>query len=554
MEMSRTLDAPSALESSTGLATSRLVEHLSRHAATTLAELLGPSTMELLTKKLGQAATSPEGLAYFFVSARGEHEVLRRPDTRGLLLSKLSPKEATDLCELLQLPAITPHQTLRGINFDTPKNLELLDRWYGVEIEALEEPLSPAEGAQKVVASHKLLVHQLRAFRELRRAMASPAATLVHMPFGAGKLRLVATAALDFFRVADDDKSVVWIAPGAAMCEEAFSELRDVWKQLGSRDTTLLQLYGSYPDRDLDQLSGSIAVIDIQRIAKDDTTLKKLGATTAVAIFADAEDLVHPVGAEIVRKMSMGGPFPLVGILASPGAAIPPGPSRENLKASFSGGCITVCAEPEVQSLPDLGDFMHISGSVVHLTCTQSSVTTPVVSPHSSDDSSLEFDEAYVSDLDSNVQRNERLLELLQAESEKSGRIVFYATTPASARLFAGLLPVLGIPARSITSDESPSKRTRAVQRFVARDERVLCVHGFLLSGSQTLQIDSCVMASPIKSKAYFLSTIGRLMQARDPNQAALRLIVAADAQTDASLVDSLGTWSTLGGWSAQKS
>lgn len=554
MATSNTSEASSTLESSTGSATALLVTHLSRHEASALAALLGPSTMELLSKKLAPSATSPKGLAYFLVRVHGDHEVLRSPRIRALLLSKLSQEEATQLCELLQFDPISPHVTLDGIDFDMPRNLELLGRWYGVESEDLQAPIQIPEGSQKAVATHKLRTHQLSAFRELRRAIASPSSTLVHMPFGAGKLRLVATAALEFFRSVDDGKSIVWLAPGPAMCEEAFLELRDVWKQLGSRDITLLQLYGSYPARDLDRLGGAIVVIDILRISKDDPALQKLGTSAAVTILADAQDLVHPVGAAIIQKMSAGGPFPLVGILATSGAAIPQGSSRDDLKKAFSS-CITVAEEEGVlQSLRDAGDFTHIAGSVVDFTGTQSSASADDPSSQVSSESSLDFNPAYVSDLENNIQRNENLLALLKKESQQSGRIIFYATTAASARLFAGLLHVLGIPATSVTADESPAARTLAIQRFVARGEGgVLCVHGFLLAGSLVPDIASCVMATPIRSKASFVSIIGRLVQARDANLSALKLIVAADSQADAALVESLGTWSTLGNWPSPK-
>lgn len=500
-----------------------------------------------LLGKVGADVTSPMGLAYFIVSVHGDRGALRRQEIRNLLLAKLTQSEASELCDLLQLPVISPLRTLKGFDFDAQRNLELLDRWYGVANDELEAPPQPSEGSQKAVASHKLHAHQLNAFRELRRAIARPPASiLVHMPFGAGKLRLVATAALDLFRSEADDRSVIWLAPGAAMCEEAFLELQEVWKQLGSRDTTLLQLYGNHPARDLDQLGGAIAVIDILRLRKDDHALEKLGAVTSVAVIADAESLVHPVGAEIVRKMSAGGPFSLVGILASSGAAIPPGPARSALKSAFTGVCITVAAGDELQSLRNVGDFVDIEGSVIHLTITPSAITPAGASPDAIDDDSLDFDQTYVSELGNNVERNERLLTILKDESKKGGCIVFYATTTASARLFAGLLPVLGVPARSITLEDSPAARTLALQRFVARGEKVLCVHGFLLAGSSIPDVALCVMASPGKSKAAFLSTIGRLVQARDTNLPTLRLIVAADSQADAGLVTSLSTWSTL--------
>jgi len=525
----------------------RLVAHLARNETSALTTLLGPSTMALLGR-LGADVTSPKGLAYFIVSLHGEQGALRRRDIRSLLLSKLDNSEASEMCDLLQLPVISPLRTLNAIDFDAaPSNLELLDRWYGVENDELEEPLEPSEGSQKALASHKLRAHQLNAFRELRRAIAHPpVSVLIHMPFGAGKLRLVATAALDLYRSEAEGRSIIWLAPGAAMCEEAFIELQEVWRQLGSRDTTIFQLYGDHPARDLDQLGGAIAVVDILRLNKDDPALERLGAVTSVTVLADAESLVHPVGAGIVQRMSAGGPFSVVGILAASGDAIPPGPARIALKEAFSGACITIEADDELQSLRKAGDFAEIEGSVVHLTSpssTSTSASTPI-DPINAD--SLDFDHTYVNELSNNVERNERLLAILERESKGRGRIVFYATTAENARLFAGLLPVQGVKARAVTADESPAARDLAFQKFVAREEKVLCVHGFLLSGSSIPDISVCVMTSPGKSRSAFLSTIGRLVQAREADSPTLRLIVAADSLADAGWVQSLSTWSTL--------
>ena len=522
----------------------RLVTHLARNDTSALTTLLGPSTVELLSN-LGADVTTPTSLAYFIVSVHGERGAFRKRDIRNLLLSNLEPLEATELCDLLQFPGISPLRTLSGIDFDgAPRNLELLERWYGIVNDDVEEPFQASEGSHKAVASHKLHAHQLNAFRELRRAIAQPSrSTLVHMPFGAGKLRLVATAALDLYRSDADDRSVVWLAPGAAMCEEAFLELQAVWRQIGSRDTTIFRVYGDHPARDLDQLGGAIAVIDILRLSKDDSTLEKLGAVTSVAVFADAESLIHPVGAKIVERMSAGGSFSVVGILATSGTAIPVEPTRSALKAAFSDACITVEAENELQSLREAGDFTDVEATVVYLTSpTAASISVPC---HVNNES-LEFDHIYASELGNNVERNACLLEILKKESEAKGRIVFYATTAENARLFAGLLPVQGVKARSITAEETPAARTLALQKFVAREEKVLCVHGFLLSGSSVPDISACVMATPCKSRATFLSMIGRLVQDREPHLPTLRLIVAADTQAEVGWVGSLSTWSTL--------
>ena len=536
---------PDTREAASGAAMARLLDHLARNDTSALTPMLGASTVELLSK-LGADVTTPKGLAYFIMSVHGERGALRNREIRTLLLSRLKPLEATELCDLMQLPVISPLRTLGGIDFDgSPRNLELLERWFGVANDDIGEPPQASEGSHKAVASHKLHPHQLNAFRELRRAIAhAPCSVLVHMPFGAGKLRLVATAVLDLFRADADDRSVIWLAPGTAMCEEAFLELQDVWRQLGSRDTTILQLYGDNPTRDLNQLGGAIAIIDMLKLNKDDPALAQLGTVTSAAVFADAESLIHPVGAEIVQRMSTGGSFSIVGILATPGAAFPQGPVRTALKSAFSGACITVAAEDELRSLREAGDFADVEATVVDLKSTAPTSISSV--PLVADDNLLDFDFSYVTDLSNNVERNERLLEILKKESTAKGRIVFYATTAENARLFAGLLQVQGVKARSITAEETPAARTLALQKFFAREEKVVCVHGFLLSGTSVPDISVCVMAAPCKSRATLLSTIGRLVQDREPSLPTLRLTVAADTQADLGWLDSLSTWSTL--------
>lgn len=527
--------------------TTRLIAHLARNDTASLSILLGSSVMALL-EKLGADVTSQTALAYFVVSLHEERGALRRQDVRQLLLSKLENSEAAELCNALQLPVITPLRTLNAIDFDAaPSYLEHLYRWYGVESAEIAGAAELSEGSQNTVASHKLHVHQLNGFRKLRRAIGCPpVSVLVHMPFGAGKLRLVATAALDLYRSEADDKSIVWFAPGAAMCDEAFMELQKVWRQLGSRDATILQLYGNHPMRDLDQLQGAIAIIDIHQVNSDDPALVSLGAVTSVAVFGDAENRIHPFGEAIVEKMSAGGSFSVVGILSTPADAIATDSTQTELAQAFPHLYIAMRHDDDLRSLRRSGDLTDIVGTVVdladplHPNCAEKS------GAEVHNDSSLDFGQAYVDKLSENVLRNERLLSILEQESKGQGRVIFFATTAEQARLFAGLLPVHGVKARAVTSDESQAKRSLIVQKFVAQDEKVLCLHGFLLVGSSIPDISVCLIAAPSKSRSAMISTIGRLVQARDLNLAPLKLIVTADSQADISWVGALSTWSTL--------
>ena len=201
-----------------------------------------------------------------------------------------------------------------------------------------------------------------------------------------------------------------------------------------------------------------------------------------------------------------------------------------------------------MELLRGIGDFMAIEGLVENLMSSSETDAIEYALPALLDDSSLDFDPTYASELGDNVERNERLLSMLEREAKGPGHVVFYATTAEQARLFAGLLPVQGVKARAITSEESAVARDLALQKFVGRYEKVLCIHGFPLVGSANpdISISVCVMAAPGKSRAAMISTIGRLVQGRHLSLPPLKLIVVADSQADTRWVGSLNTWSTL--------
>ena len=240
--------------------------------------------------------------------------------------------------------------------------------------------------------------------------------------------------------------------------------------------------------------------------------------------------------------------FSVVGLLATPGATVPEGPVRTSLKQAFPDASITVEPGNDLELLRTTGDFRAIDGSVVNLM--RPSETSVLESAPAAliDDSTLDVDPVYASELADNVERNERLLEILEREGNGPGHVVFYATTAKQARLFAGLLLVHGVKAMAITSEASAAARDLALQRFVGRYGKVLCIHGFQLVGSanEHISISACVMAAPTKSRAAMISTIGRLVQGRAPSLPPLKLIVTADSQADAGWVEALNTWSTL--------
>lgn len=519
--------------------TTRLVNFLARCDFESLTDLLGDTTVTLL-KKVVTEALNPESLAFLVVSVLGEEGALRNKTIRQLLFSKLDTEEGRKLCELLQLPTSTALTTLNSTNFDiSPSNFELLTRWFAVPYSASELSNREIEVSRKTVASHKLRSHQLNAFRKLRTAIANPhASALVHMPWGAGKLRLVATAVVDLYRSERDGQVILWLTSGEALCDDAFNELRAVWEHLGSRDITIYRLYGNRDTPDLGSLENCIIVADIARIRSEEADLNKLGNKTRVVIFGDAEHINKPAGANILNNLSRDSSLSLIAISASSGSEITSSLNSGELNPRFSDSYITIdCAEP-IRLLNESGDLCNIEIEIQNIDWNADA------SEKSND---LEYDAYEIEKISKDVNRNQALLELIISESETTqGNVVFYATTGDHARLFAGLLAFRGIQAMSVTSDKSSEERDREMQKFQARKGKILCVHGFFIPGSSVPNIAKAIIAFPTLSNSVFYGMIGRLGSARITENH-LKIVVIADSiPSRASAHRTFESWTKL--------
>lgn len=518
----------------------RLVQYLARCDFESLTALLGDATINLL-KRVGTEAVNPEGLAFLVVSVLGEEGALRNKAVRELLFSKLEVEEGRQLCELLMLPTSAAAMTLNSINFDVnPSYLEMLTRWFAVPYDVTDIASHETEGSRKAVASHKLRTHQLTAFRKLRLAISKPSASaLIHMPFGAGKLRLVATAVLDLYRSEPDGQVIVWLTPGEAMCDEAFIEIRSVWEHLGSRDITIYRFYGNRQIPELGSLENCIIVADIAKIHSAAADLSRLGIKTRVLILGDASHVGHPAGAKILSEMSKSSSFSLIGMSASSGSTISTDPTSGELNVRFSDSYITMDCDEPLDLLREAGD---IGKLIVEIHPATWDITLHT------EENPLEFDVQEIEVFSKNVERNHALLELLLKESsDTQGHIVFYATTADHARLFTGLLALRGIQAMSVTGDTSPEVRDRTIQKFHARNGKILCVHGFFISGSSVPKMSVAIIASPTLSESVFHGMIGRLTGAQDVDKNYLKVVVVADSIPGrANPHGALESWSKL--------
>jgi hypothetical protein len=516
---------------------SKLVAHLARCDSVALTALLGEATMALLTR-VGSDAIVPSGLAELVVHVLGEDAALKSQAVRELLFAKLTPEEGRHLCELLAVATYAPATTLAGVDFDNDQtNADLLLRYFNV---VAEVGAALAEPTQNATADHQLRAHQVNAYRKLRRLIADPTATaLVHMPFGAGKLRTVATAVLDLYRGEADGRLIVWLAAGEMLCDKVFDELHAVWQQLGSRNVTAFRVYGLHPTPDLDKIGNGIVVADVEKLFGNETGLISLGRRTRALVLGDAELLKHPEVGCVVDAMSQEGEFSVVGISATPAKVIRARQTLQVLAGKFSGSCVTIEADDPAALLREAGDVDPITVDIVEI---------PSARPAPATIAGIDLSTKEINDISHDVERNRVLLELVLTEAKATvAPIVLYATTAEHARLFAGLLRLRGMRAAAITGQMSPQQRTLALQKFSARSQKILCLHGCFVPGTEIAGIATAIIARPTTSSALIYEMVGRLASGRGQPEHPLRIVVADDLGSDyLVLAQGLGNWDAL--------
>ncbi|MFZ6647175.1 DEAD/DEAH box helicase [Undibacterium sp. TJN25] len=526
----------------------KLKEHLTRQGVAKLQPLLGNQIVDLLIH-VGQEALAPQVLAELIIMSMGPASILKDDVTRQMLLDHLHDDDVRNLCNILSIPSDIPRTSLNGVNFQRPTAALKLFEWYGVAY--------PEDGGQRdelsrnISSQEKLGFFQKPAYRQLRRVLENEGSkVLVHMPFGAGKLRAVITAVLEAFRSDSEDKTVLWLASDTCLCEEAFREIETVWNQFGLRDVTAYRLYGGRKISPLDSVSNALVVADIKSLegafmtwarngVNVDESLASFGRRLRCLVLADAEHIVLPEIKRIISKMSSaGGKFNIVGISATPGPATE---ANTPIKVTFDAFNGVVVEIDDIDPLSAL----RLSCGIDPINLFR--VPSPIKELSDVDDP-ISLPEVVANYLASNVDRNKFLLDKLLDISKEEDRIVFYATTALQARMFAGLLGLKGTPAAAVTGEMPPERRIQEMARFEGdHQKQVLCIHGALVSSSSVQGITAVVIALPTTSGALLHEMVGRLVTFRGIPQKPLKVYAVQDPVPGyLRLVENLDRWDRM--------
>jgi len=338
---------------------------------------------------------------------------------------------------------------------------------------------------------------------------------MLHMPTGSGKTR-TAMHLVCRELCSKEPSTVLWLANGKELCDQAADEFEQAWARLGDRPASALRFYGGDSEWD-PEFNDGLVVAGLQKLwnymTKDVDRVNPLAEKISLIVFDEAHQSVANTYKQMTEILLNFNPnIKLLGLSATPGRAHHRGDEREDeqLVNLFRGNKIRL-RHPDYDSAIS---YLISSGFL------------STINYHNIDYLSEELEEAdanriaesfkipddVLTELGLDVQRNLALLEHVFAIAENHQRILLFAPSVGSSNLLAAVLRQQGYLSTSITSETPKDERQGIIDRFKSNEQKcmILCNYGVLTTGFDAPKISAIIIARPTSSIVLYSQMVGR--------------------------------------------
>ncbi|WP_062378863.1 sacsin N-terminal ATP-binding-like domain-containing protein [Demequina pelophila] len=344
----------------------------------------------------------------------------------------------------------------------------------------------------------------------VRDARGRASKAMVELPTGAGKTRVASETVLRLFIEGRLRGPVLWIAQSQELCEQAVQTWSTVWRGLADeRPLTVARLWDNNDVHEPDTEFSIIVATDAKLrviIEQESDDYEWLRNASAVIV-----DEGHRAGASalytrILTWLGIAGhgyERPLVGLSATPFK----GKSEEatkSLVARFGNRKISAFDERAYQELAGLGVLARVKHQVlqgvdVALTPAQRREATEMrrISPEVLDRIGASHDRMSV--------LVEHILGL-----DPDWPVLVFTPSVLSAQLLAAVLRYRGVEAAAVSGQTSRQERRDVIERFKARELRVLTNCDLLIQGFDAPGVRALYIARPTFSPNAYIQMAGR--------------------------------------------
>jgi superfamily II DNA or RNA helicase len=363
----------------------------------------------------------------------------------------------------------------------------------------------------------------LEGIEELLASDSKRRRAVISLPTGGGKTRVTVEAAVRLvLRPETWPRNLLWVAQTDELCEQAVQAFRQVWINLGARNTDLriVRLWGGNPTPAIKDSDKPVVVVaSIQtlnsRIGDEEFRwLRKPG----LVVLDECHHAITPSYTNVLRWLDSAVPTaqavqidepPIIGLSATPFRTddeesrrlakrfenhwLPAHQDDLHVRLRAQGVLAEIENEALVSGVALLDEELERLGRL----------------PESWE--GLDFEniiEGINQRLAGDSNRNEQLVEYVRNSSAQS--ILFFTNSVTHAEEMAARLHLVGITAAAVSGDTPTVARRYFLNRFQRGEIRVICNHSVLSTGFDAPRTDMVLIARQVFSPVRYMQMVGR--------------------------------------------
>ena len=481
---------------------------LSRLTLRDLQDIVGDEVLPLLAPDRRSDKTSL--IAATSTVLRSDPSRLASDRIRKLVLRNLDPGKDVELDERLGREGLA-HSDLK-----TSAGRSVLAGFLGLKFDS-EQRMVSAAAQDALEAQFGLFSHQRSVVRRAySRIGAGHGRVVIHMPTGAGKTR---TAMHYAARILNEVEpcTIVWLASGSELLEQAADAFQTAWSALGNRRVDLHRFWGSY-DADPAVIEDGMVVGGFAKMHswrhKHPVEAMRLGARTRLVIVDEAHQAIASTYRAVIEGMAEVGQYDaILGLTATPGRTWSDVSADEALAEFFQNAKVVL----EIVVYDNPVEYLLKEGYLSRPRFSRIEYATPATNSVSSgawpDASMVDYDQKVLDALARSEARNRAILDNVRSLIERGHRrIILFASSVSHSRLLSTALELQGTSAPVVTGETPMGQRSEVLRRFRGDDPNptVLCNFGVLTTGFDAPSTSAAVIARPTRSLVLFSQMVGR--------------------------------------------
>lgn len=446
---------------------------------------------------------------YILMVTHDGQDLLLNKDSRRHIIQLLDENEILDLADRLAIKNVNhPYKSVINKKLDNDSREILFDYFNVPQISS--EDIESLPDYESIIASYPLHYYQKDVLLRAIRIYEDNCNFMIHMPTGSGKTR-VAMSLISRILMQKENTVVLWLAYSEELCEQAVSEFKKAWSDLGDREIKVHRFYGSgdyHPPED------GLFVAGLSKLwnkAKSDSTfISHFSQNISAVVFDEAHQSLAPTYYEMLKELRLyNREIRFIGLSATPGRSDEVESSQ--LSAFFEHKKVTLKIKGYDSPIRYLYDEGYLSRPTFHQVKYESKVLT------TSNPDELDYGAQILNQLGDDENRNFVIIDeaMKYVNSLNHKRVVVFAASVDSAQVISAMINMNGIKSLVLTSKTDASMRSTIINEFKSDADYpiVLCNYGILTTGFDVPKITAAIIGRPTKSLILYSQMVGRALR-----------------------------------------